>query len=94
MHEPTTWPTLNPVSYTHLDVYKRQVLYPVEIFVHDVLTHKFIAVIRDEQIRYKINVPKKFFTSVSRHTTCLFRETDGSSAFLVTPNTLFVTKKG
>ena len=85
---------LTPYEYKRCGDLKHAVLYPVEIFVYDVLTHKFVAVIHDEQISYKINVPKKFFTSVSRHTTCLFRETDGSSAFLVTPNTLFVTKKG
>ena len=85
---------LTPYEYRRCSDLKHAVLYPIEIFVYDVLTQKFVAVIRDEQVRYKVNVPKKFFTNVSRHTTCLFRKTDGSAAFLVSPNTLFVTKKG
>ena len=60
---------LSPYEYIRCSDLKHTVLYPMEIFVYDVLTHKFVALIRDEQIRYKVNVPKKFFTSVSQYTT-------------------------
>ena len=55
---------LTSCEYRRCSDLKHAVLYPVKHFVYNVLTQKFVALIRDEETRYKVNVPKKLFTDV------------------------------